>query len=72
MERSDGLPGNVEMIQDRADTAEREGDAGARPPRAHLRDQVDAVAAIDRIAERIHTGSGPSGRTWTRDDLHRS
>lgn len=33
--------------------------------------QAAVVAEIDRIAERIHTGSGPSGRTWTRDELHR-
>lgn len=30
----------------------------------------DPWARFDEIADRLDTGSGPEGRTWTRDELY--
>jgi plasmid stability protein len=30
----------------------------------------DGIRAILELAERSRSGSGPQGRTWTRDELH--
>lgn len=30
----------------------------------------DAIRAVLELAERSHSGSGPDGRTWTRDELY--
>ncbi|MDO5627177.1 MAG: hypothetical protein Q4G43_02540 [Mobilicoccus sp.] len=33
--------------------------------------QVEPMAAVLAAAKRWQHGSGPAGRTWTRDDAHR-
>ncbi|HSZ04526.1 MAG TPA: DUF6364 family protein [Solirubrobacteraceae bacterium] len=30
----------------------------------------DAITAVLELAEGSHSGSGPDGRTWTRDELY--
>jgi hypothetical protein len=30
----------------------------------------DAIGAVLELAERSHSGSGPDGRAWTRDELY--
>ena len=47
---------------------------------ALVRSYLEAFADADRttdsrrellaLSESVHTGSGPEGRTWTRDELH--
>ncbi|HEY5288365.1 MAG TPA: hypothetical protein VIJ50_14815 [Solirubrobacteraceae bacterium] len=37
--------------------------AAQAPPR-------EGVRAILELARRSHAGSGPAGRSWTRDELH--
>jgi len=33
-------------------------------------DTTEALSGFGRLARRVAASSGPSGRTWTRDELH--
>jgi plasmid stability protein len=37
---------------------------------AFSRSQRSGMAGFLALAESVHAGSGPEGRTWTRDELH--